>query len=299
MACYHPIPAYLHGPCGTVDLWPPLGHANLNLPCGSCLGCLTDRATDWARRAEHEAKQWPHNCFVTLTYNDEHKPSNGELRPNDLTLFLKRLRARHSRVHAPPGKRLHKKYRGMARHILCSPGGLRYLASGEYGDTYGRPHFHLCLFNCDFADKYQTAKNLCESPFLAKLWPYGTHKIGTLTGASAAYVAQYTIKKQGTTYHTPDGEILRPPFLRMSLKPALGTKYITKYKNDLQSGYLVTDGKKGRIPRAYKKLLLKIDPALAEQIQYMAGKHQRPQDDLVAAETIHKRKAELAALAKG
>ncbi|WNK14195.1 MAG: replication initiator protein [Microvirus sp.] len=285
MACYHPIPAYSHGPCGTVDLWPPLGEENLNLPCGACLGCRTDRALDWAHRAVHEAQSWANNCFLTLTYNDESKPSHGELIPGHLRDFLKRLR----------------RYRDYASSAVLSDRGasLRYLACGEYGEQHGRPHYHLCLFNCDFSDKYEVAKNLAESPALAKLWTFGNHRLGTLTAASANYVAQYTIKKQGTSYCSPDGELLPPPFLRMSLKPAIGTKWLIKNQNDLLYGYLVTEGNKGRIPRTYKTKLVSLDPAKAEQIAYLASKAPRTRNNLVAAEAIHMRRVSLAALQKG
>jgi len=262
-----------------VDLWPPLGHANLNLPCGSCLGCRTDRATDWARRSEHEASQWKHNSFLTLTYSDEKVPSDGALQPQQLRDFIKRLR----------------RYRDYPDSVLLSDrsASLRYLACGEYGEQRGRPHYHILLFNGGFSDTYEVAKHLMESPALGKLWPYGQHRIGTLTGASAAYVAQYSVKKMGTTFTNKHGEILRPPFLRMSLKPAIGTKWINKNKNDLQHGYLVTDGTKGRIPRAYKQKLKQLDPGLAEQIQYMAGKHTRSEHNLEAAELIHQARASL------
>lgn len=288
MPCYHPIPAYQDTVGGGVTLHPPIADTNLQLPCGSCLGCRTTHATHWARRAQHEASMWAHNAFLTLTYDDNHLPSNGALQPNDLQGFIKRLRAHHSRVHTPQGKRIRKKYRGMARHILCSPlGGLRYLGSGEYGETYGRPHYHLILFNCGFNDTTLVAKGLYESALLKTLWPFGSHKLGTVTGASANYVAQYTLKNVGTIAVTPDGEILQEPFLRVSTRPAVGTTFISKFKNDLTQGYLVADGSKQPIPRAYMKILHNLDPHLCEQVAYNARKHPRKARNLEAAETIH------------
>lgn len=282
MACYHPIPAYYDPLPGKLILWPPLGEENIHLPCAGCLGCKTDRALDWARRAVHEAKSWENNCFLTLTYNDRDKPSNGALVPAHLRDFIKRLRQRS--------------YRGDAAIARSPSRVLRYLACGEYGDLYGRPHYHLCLFNCDFNDKYEVANDLYESPLLNKLWEYGHHRLGTLTGASANYVAQYTVKKIGQkVYHTPDGEILPDPFIRVSLKPPLGTKWLTKYKNDLANGYLVTEGTKGRIPRAYKQRLVQLDPALAEQVIFKALEAPRTKQNLEAAEVIHARRIQLRA----
>lgn len=284
MACYHPIPAY-QDPGRQIKLWPPVGHANINLPCGTCLGCRTDKATDWARRAEHEASQWQHNCFLTLTYSDERLPTHGQLEPQELTRFIKRLRRAADRAHP-----------ALVRDRSHS---LRYLAAGEYGEHTGRPHYHLLLFNCNFGDTHKVAKHLLESHLLQQLWPQGVHRLGTLTGASANYVAQYTVKKLGITY--PENQ--QQPFIRMSLKPAIGTTWLQKYKTDLQGGYLVTNGSKGRVPRAYKQQLAKghlQDQLLAEQLQQRAAT--RPgaplrgatnEKQLQDAEHIHKRRIEL------
>jgi len=279
-----------------VTLHPPIADTNLQLPCGTCLGCRTSHATAWARRAQHEAACWQHNAFLTLIYNEEHLPTNGALKPEHLQGFIKRLRAHHSRIHTPPGKRIRKKYRGLANHLLSDPlGGLRYIGSGEYGETYSRPHYHLLLFNIGFRDLTLVAKDLYESAFLKKMWTLGDHKIGTLTGASANYVAQYTLKNVGKIAVTNDGEILQRPFLRVSTRPAIGTKFITKYKNDLAEGYLVAEGKKGPIPRSYMKILHNLDPHLCEQVAYKSRLAPRVERNLDAAEIIHAAKKHRAA----
>lgn len=273
---------------GGVTLHPPIAETNLQLPCGTCLGCRTSHATSWARRAQHEAASWQHNAFLTLTYDEEHLPPNGALIPEHLQGFIKRLRAHHSRIHTPQKKRTRKKYRGLANHLLSNPlGGLRYIGSGEYGETYGRPHYHLLLFNIGFRDLTLVGKELYESAFLNKLWPLGGHKIGTITGASANYVAQYTLKNVGSIAVTTDGEILQKPFLRVSTRPAIGTKFIIQNKNDLSQGYLVAEGKKGPIPRAYMKILHNLDPHLCEQIAFKARSAPRVKRNLEAAEIIH------------
>lgn len=278
MACYHPIPAHQDRTGGPVRLWPPVGTATLNLPCGRCLGCATDLATDWAHRAELEVSQWDHNCFLTLTYDDEHLPDHGHLRPKHVTDFLKRLRRRLDR----PGA-------AIAWNGTTKP---RYLYSGEYGETTLRPHYHLLLFNTAFTDRYRVGKNLWESPQVSKLWKKGGHRLGELTGASANYVAQYSLKKLVTPEerHDENGEIYRRPFIRMSLKPPIGEKWTEKYKQDLQQGYLIRDARKKRIPRGMKKQLAKIDPLLAEQAAYAAQQHTRTKHDLTAAEKIHESK---------
>src|SRR5262245_28329736 len=98
MPCYRPIPAYQDRPGGTVTLHPPVGTEHLLLPCGSCIGCQTAHAAEWANRAQHEAKRWaPYNAMLTLTYDDGHLPDEGHLRADHLRCFLQQLRNRARR----------------------------------------------------------------------------------------------------------------------------------------------------------------------------------------------------------
>lgn len=229
----------------TVVLHPrPYTAANLALPCGKCIGCKQAKAQEWAARAMHEAREHEHSIFATLTYAPKHLPKGGTLLPRDLTLFLKRLRQAMARTRCHPPALNH--------------GRLRYLASGEYGDIGGRPHYHAILFGVSLSDAIicghgKNGDPLYASPTLDKLWRYGSVTFGELTMASAAYTASYTIKSIGTQCD-PDG-VVRDPFIRMSLKPGLGEKYALRYSSDLRSGCLIVDGHPTRIPRYYKKVL--------------------------------------------
>lgn len=297
MTCYHPIPAaqaddWIPTPQGpwihekTVDLWPHVGYANMELPCGNCIGCKTDKATTWARRASHEASLWAHNCFLTVTYDDEHLPVDGNLHHEHIQKFLKRLRRAISRSTPAIDSRRDR--------------SLRYMVAGEYGSQADRPHYHLLLFNCRFNDLYQVGKGLYESRIMTQLWPAGTHKLGELTPASANYVAQYTIKKIGSTYCDPDGVVRPKPYMRQSLKPAIGDEWINKNKNDAKHGYLVNDGRKGPLPRRYKTYLKRLDPQFADQVVQRAALAARApptgaekQRQLQAMEAMHYRRNEL------
>lgn len=283
MPCYHPIPASQDKPGEPIKLHPALGEANLQVPCGTCLGCKTNRATQWGIRAMHEAAFYEHNCFLTLTLNDEAYGRHPELDKQRLSDFLRALRQKRNRDRDP--------------HISSDPAlPLRYLACGEYGDQTRRPHYHLCLFNCAFNDQHRVGKRLFESDLLTQLWPEGQNRIGELTVASASYVAQYTLKKIGVTHCDADGVILAAPFLAVSLKPALGTRWIEKYKRDMTHGYLVNDGHKAAIPRTYRNKLKEIDKPLSEHVDhqvYQARKPASQRDNLTAAEIIHHRSKQL------
>lgn len=285
MGCYHPIPAYQSGPGAGVVLHPPVGYESMTLPCGSCLGCRTARALAWARRCMHEAGEWSDNSFVTLTYSDCFVPGDGSLVPRDLQLFLKRLR----RQACGPAPR-------SASIVGVRPGPIRYFACGEYGDRNGRPHYHALLFNCDFSDKVLVGKDLYESATLASLWPQGRSIVGSVSAASANYVAQYSMKKLSTVPCDVDGVVRHPVFLRMSLKPGIGAGWLARFRTDLQHGYLVADGKRQAIPRAYKARLSVLDPQLLELLDYRAYVYRSSfhsdkslPDRLAASEVIHER----------
>jgi hypothetical protein len=286
VACYHPIPAAQGNPGDGVRLNPPLGEAHLALPCGKCIGCKTSRATHWAHRCSHESKSWDHNTFITLTYADEHLPYGGYLDPVALQLFYKRLRRAAGRNQ---------------RSITSDhSSSIRYFSCGEYGEKEGRPHYHAILFNAGFSDRYRTGKDKYSSDTLSKLWPFGDASLGDATPAAANYIAQYQLKKQtGRGRHTIDADgVIRPePFLRMSLKPAIGYTWLERFKTDLTHGYLVEDGTKTAIPRTYLTRLKTTDPELHAEITFKKGQHtiDYPTDNsdpqrLKAAEKIHLQK---------
>ena len=277
MACYQPIRAFQRDPGGRVILLPARGPrgepSNLELPCGKCLGCQQTRANHWAERCKHHASQYLNNSFLTLTYNDYWQPDDRNVQPRDLQLFLKRLRKRLHRVLA--GQTQQKPPRDPRNLILSDPRRpLRYFACGEYGETTGRPHYHLLLFNADFAGQQIGASHgnqLRINDHIAACWTdprtgssYGNHTVGTATaGAVAGYIAKYVLKSH--RYNSLNNPIcdrdgvanpnwIRPPFVRMS--KGIGNEWLTKYHSDLARGYY-TDGhgRKQAIPRYYKRKL--------------------------------------------
>ena len=51
----------------------------ITLPCGQCIGCRLEYSRQWAIRCMHEASMYDDNCFITLTYDNDHLPSDGSL----------------------------------------------------------------------------------------------------------------------------------------------------------------------------------------------------------------------------
>lgn len=85
------------------------------------MACKVNRTSEWTLRLCHELNSWAYASFVTLTYDDEHLPSDKALHKKEVQNFMKRLR----------------KYSGLK---------LRYYAVGEYGtkvlDDKGKYKFY-------------------------------------------------------------------------------------------------------------------------------------------------------------
>ena len=235
--------------------------ADLTLPCGQCVGCRLERSRQWAIRCVHEASLHKDNCFITLTYAPEHLPADNSLNYRDFQLFMKRLRKRF-----PESK-------------------IRFYMCGEYGENFGRPHFHACLFNWNFPDRklFFTSKHgdkVYRSDTLEELWPFGLCSIGEVTFKSAAYVARYIMKKVTgqrafAHYHEVDAdgvsrETMRTPeFTKMSLKPGIGSDWLDKYKSDVYPhDYVIINGKKVKPPRYYDKKYMQSDPFDYDELEF-------------------------------
>ena len=244
---------------------------SLSLPCGQCIGCRLEKSRQWAMRCMHEASLYENNCFITLTYNDHYLPSDKSLHYEDFQRFLKRFR----------------KSIGNAK--------IRFYMAGEYGEKYGRPHWHACIFGFDFPDKKLLKRTssgsfIYRSDHLEKLWPFGHSSIGDVTFESAAYVARYIMQKQTgkqskSHYCRTDqetGEItqLKPEFNKMSLKPGIGSEWYKKYKSDVYPhDYVVVRGKKMKPPKAYDKLYKKDNPFEYDELLYKREKQAKLNPD--------------------
>lgn len=240
----------------------------LNLPCGECPECRLDRSRHWAIRCMHEAQGWSRNCFITLTFNNDHLNDTASLDYRDFQLFMKRLRKSCKGVDPGPS------FDFPIRFYMC----------GEYGAKNWRPHYHAVLFNFDFDDKVlwkrtKAGSLIFRSPLLEKLWPFGYSSIGELTFESAAYVARYVMKKRfGRSaedyyrrYDRETGEVIQlvPEFNKMSLKPGIGFDWFEKYHTDVYPhDRVLVNSVPCSPPRYYDKLLQKRDPDLFEEIKF-------------------------------
>lgn len=259
------------------------------LPCGKCIGCRLEYSRQWALRCMDEASLYEKNCFVTLTYAPDKLPIGGSLEKREFQLFMKRLRKRYG-------------------------DGIRFYAAGEYGETNGRPHYHVCLFNFRPDDLIHYSTNgrgdkLYISPSMDEVWAKGIVVIGDVTFESAAYVARYVMKKyKGNKsddhyVNHETGEILPSEFVLMSRGSkklgtgGIGKGWFNKFRSDcFPSDFRIHDGVKMLPPKFYEKIYSVENPEEYDKIKSLRKKRSLLVKDvndsfrLAVKEEVHRRR---------
>lgn len=250
MPCYSPLSAYKLYSGEVVFSLAKAGHtyAAIQLACGQCIGCRLERSRQWAMRCMHEASLHKENCFLTITYNDEHVPKG--LHKPDIQKFLKRLRWHNQE----------KK--------------ISYYMCGEYGEQTKRPHYHICMFNyrpqdLEYWQQSPSGEKLYKSQTLTETWGKGEILIGEMTFESAAYTARYIMtKKTGKDskhHYTKIDEKgnmyeIEPEYNDMSRRPGIGTEWYKKYKTDVYPhDYVIVNAMECQPPKFYDELYRKDD----------------------------------------
>lgn len=200
----------------------------------------------------HEAQGHEKNCFVTLTFDEEHLPENHSLDIETWKKFAKRLRRKK--------------------------GKLKYFQCGEYGPQTLRPHHHACLFGISFDDRKEappskSGAEMWTSKELDEIWENGNCTVQDFTLTTAAYVAGYVLGKDFTgrtleRVNEETGEVwnVKPETATMSRNPGLGSDWFDRWKGDVfPHDYIVaTGGTKMSVPRYYDK---KLDELEFEEIK--------------------------------
>lgn len=195
------------------------------IPCGNCIGCKKDAASDWTNRLLMEIKLRPtNNYFLTITYDDEHYTPT--LRKKDIQNFIKRIRKKKT---------------------------LRYFVCGEYGGKTLRPHYHMILLNCKIGITKKWDRQLSECIDLEKIWGKGRILAAEVSTANIAYTTAYTIKKAKKKEETPEG--FEKEFRLMSRKPGIGKEYIIANLEKLAENNRIYMNGERKLPRYAKKLL--------------------------------------------
>lgn len=249
----------------------------VNLPCGQCIGCRLERSRQWAIRCVHESMLHERNCFITLTYDDKHKPKDGSLKKSHFQDFMKRLRYYYPRGSGDP---------------------IRYFHCGEYGERFLRPHYHAIIFNHDFDDKYAWSERngtvYYRSDNLEKIWPFGMSTVGEANFETAAYCARYITKKvtgdladehyERVCEETGECTKVIPEYTTMSRRPGIGRGFLDKFSDSVYpSDFVVIRGKKMKPPKYYDSQFELMSP---DEMAKVKGKRKRSmKDEKVVANT--------------
>lgn len=178
-------------------------------PCNHCQNCITRRQGQLEFLAKRELidryNRGQGASFVTFTYENGYVPTskvtgNMTLRRKDLKDFNKRIRE------------------NLSRSILNHD--FKYIYCGEYGDNYGRPHYHVAYLGLTDVE----ITNLSR-----KCWKYGIVDVGTLGNGGLRYIMDYFGKQQ--LYHMNEKIIMNQndeeaPFLYHSIN--LGKDWILR-----------------------------------------------------------------------
>ena len=340
MACYKPIKGWRSRKPNDngkfyFTLKPSEAYYDLRMevPCGRCIGCRIQRSQDWALRCYHEASGYKQNCFITLTFNEEHNKKS--LTVKDFQLFMKRLRKKfvpknpyNKKTQKEQYYEFHKKYRIRFFHCgeygtVCGNCGLsetkchqaRIITKcSQFKKDIGRPHHHACIFNFDFPDKVlwkiKKGNKLYRSRILEELWTdpktkrsLGFSTIGEVTFESAAYVARYVLKK----FNNKDEQKLMehykgksPEYITMSRRPGIGKDWFTKFKEGVYPDDFVLTNKlrKMKPPKYYDYLYetdepVKMRKIKAKRIAKQFEKEETAEQKKVAEEILRRKSRKL------
>ncbi|MBO6087217.1 hypothetical protein J6P92_02595 [bacterium] len=192
----------------------PIKIGNALFACGKCEACCANKANDYIIRFRATARHMA-RYFITLTYEDNCLPFNGLLK-DDLQFFIRDLKKKLKKMKID----------------------MKYVAIGEYGGAFCRPHYHINLFT---SEKIQNINTLLES-----LWSLGIVNIKDLNNSyndvrALEYIAKYhatsclsrgiyRIKGYPLFFRQEDEESKKECIVRLSGRFALDVKCLDMFE---------------------------------------------------------------------
>lgn len=163
------------------------------VPCGMCLQCRIRRQSALSFLAERELISDVYSkglgaSFVTLTYDEQNVPFcnvSEVFRYSDILSAKTPPKNAYMSLYKPDLQKFFKRVRrSMDYYNIKVP--FRYLASGEFGESTSRPHYHIIFLG--LSDKL--AESVCH-----KNWDYGFIDVGPLGAGGIRYCTKYITKK--------------------------------------------------------------------------------------------------------
>lgn len=147
------------------------------VPCGQCELCQSASRSEKSVLVQMHCEAYERMpLFIGLTYSPEQRPytkdGNVTLHRPHLSEFLKRYKRNYS--------------------LTCER--FTYVACGEYGDSYGNPHYHAIWFGDDsLHDLWLKDVHFAED-FLSDEWGHGFVDINEAKWSGIHYVTKYCLK---------------------------------------------------------------------------------------------------------
>lgn len=147
------------------------------VPCGQCELCQSASRTEKSVLVQLHCLSYERMpLFIGLTYNDSHlvfgRCGNPTLYRPHLSEFIKRYKRNYS--------------------LTCDR--FTYVACGEYGDTYQRPHYHAIFFGDDKLHELWLKDVHFAEDFLTDEWQHGYVDINEAQWSGIHYVTKYCLK---------------------------------------------------------------------------------------------------------
>lgn len=188
----------------------------IQVSCGQCMNCRLQKSLALSFVCNLELQKMyrlnKSSSFITLTYDDVHVPlvsTSAGITPtlvkSDFQKFMKR-------------------FREILRPLGYKDNSYKIVACGEYGDKFGRPHFHFCAIGLN---------SLLSEYAVDRSWKLGLSDVGVLYAGGLNYVTKYMTKavtgKQADVLYTDNG--LEKPFVTHSVR--IGDDWLQSHIEEL------------------------------------------------------------------
>lgn len=239
--------------------YPKFVHGRLR-NCGRCVACLGRRNAELMTRVRKDLRTLSRSRligiggkilpvpstarFIHITYSDAKLPQNGSLVKKHLQNYLKRVR---QRLYEEVGYR-----------------GVMSINAGEYGEKYGRPHYHVFMWRLpEFRGLFDILIKSWKESEEGKDCRITVERMRDNPIKAATYCAGYSTKasrKYDKRYNENDCDYKRrtgrePPFVTWS--HGIGLQWLKRNeKMLLDNGFVILEnGKRLAFPRYYRKKL--------------------------------------------